>query len=69
MQGSALEAMFSGRQKLIYLAHGAIFVDRDADVFSMVVSYLRNGCKYPVINDSVLHERFDAELEFWGLQQ
>ena len=44
-----------------------IFVDRDADVFSMVISFLRNGLDYPQIEDKCLMKRFNKELKFWGL--
>ena len=60
--------MFSGRHNLMYLENGAIFVDRDADVFSMVISYLRNGCKYPKITNPAMRERFEEELDYWCLQ-
>ena len=65
VKGSTLEAMFSGRHELKKLENGAIFVDRDADVFEMVITYLRRGCKYPSIADTSLAERFDDELDFW----
>ena len=68
VKGSALEAMFSGRHQLKALPNGAIFVDRDADVFEMVITYLRRGCKYPTIADQALKERFEDELDFWQLK-
>lgn len=63
-----LERMFSRHSTLTYLENGTIFVDRDADVFAIVISYLRNGCKYPTIEDRLLHERFEQELDFWQLR-
>ena len=63
--GSLLERMFSRQSTLTFLENGTIFVDRDADVFAIVISYLRNGCKYPNIEDRLLNERFEQELDFW----
>lgn len=42
VKGSALEAMFSGRHTL-QMTDGRIFIDRDSDLFGMVISYLRHG--------------------------
>ena len=66
VEGSALEAMFSGRHSL-KMIEGRIFVDRDADVFSMVISFLRNGLDYPQADEKCLMKRFNKELKFWGL--
>ena len=66
VKNSALEAMFSGRHKLKTI-DGKIFVDRDTDVFRMVISYLRNNQQYPKIEDQKLNKLFYMELEFWGL--
>lgn len=68
VKGSALEAMFSGRHTLKLTPEGAIFIDRDADVFQIIIGYLRNGCRIPPIKDEFLRERFEIELDFWGLE-
>lgn len=68
VKGSALEAMFSGRHTL-RTVNGSVFIDRDADIFPMVVSYLRNGLSYPDIADSLLRERFTKELDYWSIGQ
>ena len=68
VKGSALEAMFSGRHTLKVTNDGAIFIDRDADVFQIIIGYLRNGCRVPPIRDEFLKERFEIELDFWGLE-
>lgn len=68
VKGSALEAMFSGRHTLKLTNEGAIFIDRDADVFQIIIGYLRNGCWIPPIKDEFLRERFEVELDFWGLE-
>lgn len=66
VRGSALEAMFSGRHTLKEI-DGRIFIDRDSDVFSMVISFLRNGLDYPQVEDKALMKRFNKELKYWGL--
>ena len=68
VKGSSLEAMFSGRHTVKKVKDN-IFVDRDADVFTMVISYLRNGLKYPTIDDKVLNDRFKQELNYWMLEE
>ena len=68
VKGSSMEAMFSGRHS-VKKVKDTIFVDRDADVFSMVISYLRNGLKYPTIDDKVLNDRFRQELHYWMLEE
>ena len=60
--------MFSGRHTLKVTDAGAIFIDRDADVFQIIIGYLRNGCRVPHIKDEFLKERFEIELDFWGLE-
>ena len=60
--------MFSGRHTLKVTEQGAIFIDRDPDVFQIIISYLRNDCRVPRITDEFLRERFEIELDFWGLE-
>ena len=40
--GSALDAMFSGRQELKRV-NGKVFINRDPTAFKHLISYLRNG--------------------------
>lgn len=65
---SPLAVMFSGRHKLYRTSDGAVFIDRDAEVFSLVITYLRNGCRIPRIEDSFLRERFNLELDHWLIE-
>ena len=58
--------MFSGRHELKKM-NGKVFIDRDADVFKEVISTLRNNMQIPVKMNEVLKEKFDKELDFWGL--
>ena len=61
---SPLAAMVSGRHKL-NLKEGAIFVDRDPDVFMLLIDYLRNDFHMPPIKDEFLKGRFEFELDHW----
>jgi len=67
VKDSALAAMFSGRHLLTKTKDGNFFIDRDPDVFSLLVSYLRNGCRIPPITDLSLLQRLEIELDFWLL--
>ena len=42
VKGSSLEAMFSGRHHIKMLADGNPYLNRDADTFKLLISYLRN---------------------------
>ena len=66
VKGSKLEIMFSGRHA-VPLVSKKIFLDRDPDVFSMLVSFLRNDLEFPKVEDKALQERFEMELKHWGL--
>lgn len=68
VEGSALAVMFSGRHE-VQMKDGAYFIDRDVDTFCLVVSYLKNGCKKPEIDNDVMRKRFEEELKFWELDQ
>ena len=50
-------------------ADGDENIDRDADVFKMVISYLRNGKRIHAIADESLKERFEMELDYWNLDE
>ena len=63
VQGSALEAAFSGRHSL-QIVNGRVFIDRDPEAFKMVIEFIRNHGK---LNDSQKQNRetFNNELEYW----
>ena len=80
-EGTALEAMFSGRHELTKFK-GKIFIDRDGEAFADMISYLRNGRKPPFddnhSNDqNMIHFRgryvsqrersFYRELDYWQI--
>ena len=64
IEGSSLQAMFSGRHSLNRV-DGKIFVDRDPDVFRLLISYLRNNESISEISDSFMRGQLHKELEFW----
>ena len=64
VEGSALEAMFSGRHEL-RIIDGKVYVQRDPKIFRLLISYLRNCQRLPEIEDKLERELFDLELDFW----
>ena len=67
VQGSALEAMFSGRHALQKQNDGKIFIDRDPVIFKCVINYLRNNLRLQKITDDEKLDMVMIELDFWGL--
>ena len=63
---STLEAQFSGRHPHTK-SGGAIFVDRNPKMFEMVLNYLRNGGRFPTIQDPELKKLFEEEIDYWQL--
>ena len=57
--------MFSGRHKLTK-HNGRIFIDRDGDVFCMIINYLRTG-KVPLFESKYKEIAFYEELDFWQI--
>ena len=53
--GSALEAMFSGRHELP-MVDNRVFVDRDPEAFSLLITYLRNDYNMPA---EIIKGRYD----------
>lgn len=62
-EGSVLAAMFSGRHKL-KIINDRVFVDRDAEAFCLMLSYLRNG-RTPQMEGKTQENLFYEELEYW----
>ena len=52
MEGSSLEAMFSGRHQ-IEDSEGFVHLSRNPDIFKLVIEYLASGLKMPEIDDDV----------------
>ena len=66
--GSTLDAMFSGRHQL-KKEDGKVFIDRNPDVFRMMIDFLRNNQRIAPIEDQHVAKQFDLELEYWGLKR
>ena len=63
VKDSSLSAMFSGRHKLT-MHQNRVFIDRDGEAFSSMLSYLRTG-KVPIFKDQSSEHAFYDELDFW----
>ena len=46
---------------------GKVFLDRDADIFKMIIIFLRSGQKLPHIEDNFQRNLFEYELDYWNL--
>ena len=66
IQNSSLEAMFSGRHD-VKKVNGKIFVDRDPEVFKLLIQYLRNGCQRIELESPYQNKMLDAEIEYWDV--
>ena len=62
---SALSLLFSGNYDLPKYEN-RIFIDRDGEPFSHMISYLRTG-KYPIFKEKFEESNFFQELEFWKI--
>ena len=60
---SALAAMFSGRFELT-MHKGRIFIDRDGESFSQLISFLRTG-RMPAFEDEIQEQGFWEEMQYF----
>jgi len=65
VEGSMLEAMFSGRHPLTKDSKGRIFVDRDPLPFEVILTYLRTGFW---TNKTIDFNQLEIELDYYGLK-
>ena len=49
------------------IQNGRVYIDRNQEVFGLVLDYLRDNQKKFVIKDDRLKQQFENELKFWGL--
>jgi hypothetical protein len=49
------------------IQNGRVYIDRNQEVFGLVLDYLRDNQKKFVIKDGRLKQQFENELKFWGL--
>ena len=66
VEGSALEAMFSGRHE-VTLKNNKPFVDRDPETFKHILYFLENN-KLPKLSDTVAREKLEEEIDYWAIQ-
>ncbi|XP_065835005.1 uncharacterized protein [Oscarella lobularis] len=68
--GSMLEAMFSGRHKLIQDEDGYYFIDRDGTHFRYILNYLRDGIVKEgcLPSDPQIVKELEVEADFYQLQ-
>ena len=63
VKDSSLEAMFSGRHRLS-MHKDRVFIDRDGDAFTAMLSFLRTG-KVPMFQHQAQEHAFYDELDYW----
>ena len=65
VKNSLLHLMFEDLSKLDYKPDGSVFLDRDGDIFLLVINYLRNNCQTINFKDQNQNNDFVDELAFW----
>lgn len=68
VQGSALEAMFSGRHQLQKTDEGRIFVDRNPVAFNLMLDFIRNSGQLNEQQESN-EKMLKLELRFWSIDE
>jgi hypothetical protein len=66
VEGSSLEAMFSGRHN-IENKDGHVHLNRDPAVFKLIIIYLLNDLHPPKLDTNEEKKAFDYEMMHWGL--
>ncbi len=46
--------------------NGRVFLDRDGEIFTLVLQYLRNG-KVPLFENKIKENSFYEELDYWQI--
>ena len=67
VEGSALEAMFSGRHTL-QKKEERVFIDRNPLAFQLMIDYIRNSGQLHEAQKNN-HEMLMMELEYWGIDK
>lgn len=66
VEGSLLQAMFSGVAKVNRTKEGRVFIDRDPDMFSYLTTYLESDRTYlPKSVDQDIQTRIEMEINYW----
>ncbi|CEM14152.1 unnamed protein product [Vitrella brassicaformis CCMP3155] len=66
--GSYLEALLSGRHPVSRDRQGRIFIDRDSELFRVVLNFLRNPAVPPTPRDDSESVSVCKEAEFYGIR-
>ena len=64
---NSLLALLFGGKIAIPLINGKVFIDRDGEIFSLLISYLRNG-KIICFDSQEQKRKFLNELAFWNIK-
>jgi hypothetical protein len=59
--------MLSGRYAVWMDQAGHVLVDRDPVTFGLVIDFLRQGCKKPILKTEKQRILFEEELEYWSI--
>jgi len=46
---------------------GKVFLDRDPQIFYLMLNYLRNNRVKPQIEDNLVRRQLNQEIRYWGL--
>lgn len=65
---SRLAKMFANEKNVRRGSDGAVFIDRNATYFELVLDYLRSSCSLPAIKDHFLSTMLEKELAFWQVR-
>eukprot|EP00922_Rhytidocystis_sp_ex-Travisia-forbesii_P029214 GHVS01042775.1.p1 GENE.GHVS01042775.1~~GHVS01042775.1.p1 ORF type:complete len:510 (+),score=87.92 GHVS01042775.1:226-1755(+) len=66
--GSFLEALLSGRHQVSRDRQGRIFLDRDSELFRVLLNFLRNPAVPAMPRDSAESDAIANEAEFFGIK-
>jgi len=66
VEGSMLQAMFSGYHPILRDENGRAFIDRNPKIFELVLDYLRTGTM-PAVKEPTVKKAFENELIYFGL--
>ena len=71
INNSLLALQFSGSQQLLKTDEGTkIFLDRDPEVFTHIVTYLRSGRQFLPINaNEDMKKKVQIEIKYWQLDK
>eukprot|EP00921_Rhytidocystis_pertsovi_P010744 GHVQ01017303.1.p1 GENE.GHVQ01017303.1~~GHVQ01017303.1.p1 ORF type:complete len:553 (+),score=99.76 GHVQ01017303.1:188-1846(+) len=66
--GSFIEALLSGRHHVSRDRQGRIFLDRDSELFRIILNFLRNPSTPPMPRDAAESDAVAKEAQFFGIK-